>query len=82
MPWYVLGVSTLRHVDIGGTMWLVYIHVHLRVEERLDPLGLAGVQQVFLMVFLSACSGAHAMTGAEWIQTRFGKGKAAQPCAL
>jgi SSS family solute:Na+ symporter len=80
MPWYVLGVSDASGMfDIGGTMWLVYIMFVYGMKSIWIPWVWPVFNQVFLMVFLSAwLRRSNAMTGAEWIQTRFGKGKGAQ----
>ena len=80
MPWYVLGVSDASGMfDIGGTMWLVYIMFIYGLKSVWIPWVWPVFNQVFLMVFLSAwLRRSNAMTGAEWIQTRFGKGKGAQ----
>jgi solute:Na+ symporter, SSS family len=80
LPWYVLGVSDASGMfDIGGTMWLVYIMFVYGLKSVWIPWAWPVFNQVFLMVFLSAwLRRSNAMTGAEWIQTRFGKGKGAQ----
>jgi Na+/proline symporter len=80
MPWYVLGVSDASGMfDIGGTMWLVYIMFVYGLKSVWIPWVWPVFNQIFLMVFLSAwLRRSNAMTGAEWIQTRFGKGKGAQ----
>jgi SSS family solute:Na+ symporter len=65
--------------DIGGTMWLVYIMFIYGMKSVWIPWVWPVFNQIFLMVFLSAwLRRSNAMTGAEWIQTRFGKGKGAQ----
>jgi SSS family solute:Na+ symporter len=80
MPWYVLGVSDASGMfDIGGTMWLVYIMFVYGLKSIWIPWVWPVFNQIFLMVFLSAwLRRSNAMTGAEWIETRFGKGKGAQ----
>jgi Na+/proline symporter len=80
MPWYVLGVSDASGMfDIGGTMWLVYIMFIYGMKSVWIPWVWPVFNQVFLMVFLSAwLRRSNAVSGAEWIQTRFGKGKGAQ----
>jgi solute:Na+ symporter, SSS family len=80
MPWYVLGVSDASGMfDIGGTMWLVYIMFIYGLKSIWIPWVWPVFNQVFLMVFLSAwLRRSNAMTGAHWIETRFGKGKGAQ----
>jgi Na+/proline symporter len=80
MPWYVLGVSDASGMfDIAGTMWLVYIMFVYGLKSVWIPWLWPVFNQVFLMVYLSAwLRRSNAMTGAEWIKTRFGEGKGAQ----
>jgi solute:Na+ symporter, SSS family len=80
MPWYVLGVSDASGMfDIAGTMWLVYIMFICGLKSIWIPWVWPVFNQIFLMVFLSAwLRRSNAMTGAHWIETRFGKGKGAQ----
>jgi solute:Na+ symporter, SSS family len=80
MPWYVLGVSDASGMfDIAGTMWLVYIMFVYGLKSVWIPWLWPVFNQVFLMVYLSSwLRRSNAMTGAEWIETRFGKGKGAQ----
>ena len=80
MPWYVLGVSDASGMfDIAGTMWLVYIMFVYGMKSIWIPWVWPVFNQVFLAVYLSTwLRRSNAMTGAEWIETRFGKGKGAQ----
>ena len=80
MPWYVLGVSDASGMfDIAGTMWLVYILFIYGLKSVWIPWVWPVFNQVFLMVYLSAwLRRSNAVTGAGWIETRFGKGKGAQ----
>ncbi len=80
MPWYVLGVSDASGMfDIAGTMWLVYILFVYGLKSIWIPWVWPVFNQIFLMVFLSAwLRRSNAVTGAAWIETRFGKGKGAQ----
>jgi Na+/proline symporter len=80
MPWYVLGVSDASGMfDIAGTMWLVYIMFVYGLKSVWIPWVWPVFNQVFLMVYLSSwLRRSNAMTGAAWIETRFGKGKGAQ----
>jgi solute:Na+ symporter, SSS family len=80
MPWYVLGVSDASGMfDIAGTMWLVYITFVYGLKSIWIPWVWPVFNQVFLMVYLSSwLRRSKAMTGAEWIKTRFGEGKGAQ----
>jgi len=75
MPWYILGVSNASGMfDISGTMLLVYWMFVYGLKSVWIPWLWPTFNQVFLMVFLSAwLRRSNVMTGAEWIQTRFGK---------
>ena len=80
MPWYVLGVSNASGMfDISVTMLLVYWMFVYGLKSVWIPWLWPTFNQVFMMVFLSAwLRRSNVMTGAEWIQTRFGKGRGAQ----
>jgi solute:Na+ symporter, SSS family len=80
MPWYVLGVSNASGMfDISGTMLLVYWMFVYGLKSVWIPWLWPTFNQIFLMVFLSAwLRRSNVMTGAEWIETRFGKGRGAQ----
>ncbi|MFN8091645.1 MAG: sodium:solute symporter family protein [Vicinamibacteria bacterium] len=80
MPWYVLGVSDASGMfDIAGTMWLVYILFVYGLKSVWIPWVWPVFNQVFLMVYLSSwLRRSNAVTGAHWIETRFGTGKGAQ----
>src|ERR1051325_9516138 len=79
LPWYMLGVSDASGMfDISGTMWLVYILFVYGLKSLWLPWLWPTFNQIFLMMFLSAwLRRSNVMTGAEWIQTRFGKGTGA-----
>src|ERR1035437_9066147 len=80
MPWYVLGISNASGMfDISGTMLLVSWMFVYGVKSVWIPWLWPTFNQIFLMVFLSSwLRRSNAMTGADWIQTRFGKGRGAQ----
>jgi len=80
MPWYLLGISNASGMfDISGTMLLVYWMFVYGLKSVWIPWLWPTFNQVFLMVYLSAwLRRSNVMTGAEWIQTRFGKGRGAQ----
>lgn len=80
MPWYVLGISNASGMfDISGTMLLVYWMFVYGIKSVWIPWLWPTFNQVFLMVYLSTwLRRSNVMTGAEWIQTRFGKGRGAQ----
>jgi solute:Na+ symporter, SSS family len=80
MPWYILGISNASGMfDITGTMWLVYLCFVYGMKSAWIPWLWPVFNQIFLMVYLSAwLRRSNVLTGAEWITTRFGKGKGAQ----
>ncbi len=80
IPWYILGVSNASGMfDITGTMWLVYLIFVYGLKGVFIPWAWPVFNQIFLMVFLSVwLRRSKAMTGAEWIKTRFGTGTGAQ----
>jgi len=80
LPWYVLGISNASGMfDITGTMWLVALCFVYGIKSAWIPWLWPVFNQIFLMIFLSAwLRRSNVMTGAEWIQTRFGHGKGAR----
>ncbi len=74
MPWYILGVSNASGMfDITGTMWLVYLFFVYGLKGAWVPWLWPTFNQIFLMVYLSAwLRRSNVLTGAEWIETRFG----------
>ena len=80
MPWYILGISNASGMfDISGTMLLVYWMFIYGLKSVFIPWLWPTFNQIFLMMFLSAwLRRSNAMTGAEWIKTRFGSGRSAQ----
>ena len=79
LPWYYLGVSNASGMfDISGTMWLVYVLFIYGLKSIWLPWVWPTFNQIFLMVFVSAwLRRSNVLTGAEWIQTRFGRGTGA-----
>ena len=80
LPWYVLGVSNASAMfDITGTMWLVYNVFVYGLKGIWLPWLWPTFNQVFMMVYLSAwIRRSNALTGAEWITSRFGEGRGAE----
>lgn len=80
LPWWMLGVSNASGMfDITGTMWLVYILFVYGLKSVWLPWLWPVFNQVFLMVYLSIwLRRSNVMTGAQWIETRFGSGKGAR----
>jgi len=79
IKWYFLGVSDASGMfDIAGTMLLVYWLSVYGLNSIWLPWLWPVFNQIFLMVYLSPwLRRSNAMTGAEWIKTRFGSGKGA-----
>jgi SSS family solute:Na+ symporter len=75
VPWYVLGVANASGMfDITGTMWLVMTVFVYGVKGVFLPWVWPVFNQIFLMIFLAAwLRRSNVMTGAEWINTRFGE---------
>jgi len=74
LPWYMLGVSNASGMfDITGTMWLVYLCFVYGLKSVWIPWLWPIFNQIFLMIYLSTwLRRSNVLTGAEWIQTRFG----------
>jgi Na+/proline symporter len=79
LPWYMLGVSDASGMfDISGTMYLVSILFVYGMKSIWLPWLWPVFNQVFLMMFLSGwLRRSNVLTGAEWIQTRFGRNRGA-----
>ncbi|HYG22941.1 MAG TPA: sodium:solute symporter family protein [Verrucomicrobiae bacterium] len=79
LRWHVLGISDASGMfDISGTMWLVFILFVYGLKSLWLPWLWPVFNQIFLMMFLSAwLRRSNVLTGAEWIQTRFGRGRGA-----
>jgi SSS family solute:Na+ symporter len=79
LPWWLLGISDASGMfDISGTMWLVYILFVYGLKSLWLPWLWPVFNQIFLMMFLSAwLRRSNVLTGAEWIQTRFGRERGA-----
>jgi SSS family solute:Na+ symporter len=75
LPWYLLGVSNASGMfDVSGTMWMTYAIFVYGAKAIWLPFVWPVFNQIFLMVFMSAWTRrSNVMTGAEWIQTRFGR---------
>ena len=79
IPWWMLGVSNASGMfDISGTMWMVYLLFIYGLKSVWIPWLWPVFNQIFMMVFLSVwLRRSGVMTGAEFIQFRFGNGKGA-----
>lgn len=80
LPWYMLSLSNASGMfDISGTMWLVALCVVYGLKSIWIPWLWPVFNQVFLMVYLSTwLRRSNVLTGAEWIETRFGSGMGGQ----
>ena len=77
LPFYMLGLSNASEMfDISGTMLMVYWAFAYGFKSLWIPWLWPVFNQIFLMVYLSVwLRRSNVLTGAEWIKTRFGKGK-------
>src|SRR5690349_15422636 len=77
LPWYMLGLSNASGMfDISGTMWMVTLLFVYGLKSVWIPWLWPVFNQIFLMMYLSAwLRRSNVLTGAEWIQTRFGTGR-------
>ncbi len=76
VPWYLLGISNASGMfDISGTMWMVMLLFVYGLKSTWIPWVWPMFNQIFMMVFLAAwVRRSNAVTGADWLRTRFGKG--------
>ena len=79
LPWYMLGISDASGMfDVSGTMLMVYWLLVYGLKSIWLPFLWPVFNQIFLMMFLSGwLRRSNVLTGAEWIQTRFGRGTGA-----
>ena len=79
LPWYLLGISDASGMfDISGTMWMVYILFVYGLKSIWLPFLWPVFNQIFLMMFLSGwLRRSNVLTGAQWIESRFGRGRGA-----
>ena len=80
LPWYMLGLSNASGMfDISGTMWLVTLAFVYGLKSVWIPWLWPVFNQIFLAVYLSTwLRRSNVITGAEWIQTRFGNDRGGQ----
>jgi len=74
LPWYMLSLSNASGMfDISGTMWLVTLCFVYGLKSIWIPWLWPVFNQIFLAAYLSTwLRRSKVLTGAEWIQTRFG----------
>src|SRR3989304_6292173 len=79
LPWNLLGISDASGMfDISGTMLMVYWLFAYGLKSIWLPFLWPVFNQIFLMMFLSAwLRRSNVLTGAEWIEFRFGRGTGA-----
>jgi len=84
VPWYLLGISNASSMfDISGTMWLVYMVFVYGLKGIWMPWMWPTFNQVFFMIYLAIwVRRSNVLTGAEWIQTRFGTGRGSELSSL
>ena len=77
LPWYILGISHgASGFDITGTMWFVMIFFIYGVKGA----WILWIWPMFAMIFRMIYLGpwirrSNVLTGAEWMRTRFGRGR-------
>lgn len=74
VPWYLLGASNASSMfDVAGTMWLVTLLFVYGLKSAWLPWLWPTFNTVFMAVYISIwLRRSNAMTGSEWIRTRFG----------
>ena len=77
LPWYALGLSNASGMfDISGTMWMVTLAFVYGLKSIWIPWLWPSFNQVFLMIYLASwLRRSNVTTGAEWMLTRFGRGR-------
>ena len=77
LPWYALGLSNASGMfDISGTMWMVMLAFVYGLKSIWIPWLWPSFNQVFMMMFMGVwLRRSNVTTGAEWMLTRFGRGK-------
>ncbi len=80
IPWPLLSVSNASGMfDITGTMWMVTLLFIYGLKSVWIPWLWPSFNQIFLMIYLAAwMRRSNVLTGAEWMRTRFGKGRGAE----
>jgi SSS family solute:Na+ symporter len=78
LPWYVIGTSHgASGFDITGTMWFVAMLFTYGLKAAFIPWIWPLFDRVFRQVYLGPwVRRSNVLTGAEWMRTRFGTGRA------
>lgn len=76
LPWWIIGTSHgASGFDIAGTMWFVAAFFTYGLKSVFIPWVWPVFDRVFRQVYLGAwIRKSNVLTGAEWMQTRFGTG--------
>ena len=80
LPWWALAMSgSSSYFDITGTMWIVSLFVVIGLKGFWVQWIWGFIIPVFYMVYMGPwIRRSKVMTGAEWMETRFGSGKAGE----
>lgn len=80
LPWWALAMSgSSSYFDITGTMWIVSLFVVMGMKGFWVQWIWGFVIPVFYMVYMGKwIRRSGVMTGSEWMETRFGRGKAGE----
>jgi Na+/proline symporter len=77
IPWWIIGTSHgASGFDITGTMWFVTMFFTYGLKAALIPWVWPMFDRIFRQVYLGQwIRRSNALTGAEWMRTRFGDGR-------
>ena len=80
LPWWALAMSgSSSYFDITGTMWIVSLFVVIGMKGMWVQWIWGFIIPVFYMVYMGKwIRRSGVMTGSEWMETRFGSGKAGE----
>ncbi len=80
LPWWALAMSgSSSYFDITGTMWIVSLFVVMGLKGMWVQWIWGFIIPVFYMAFMGKwIRRSGVMTGSEWMETRFGSGKAGE----
>ncbi len=80
LPWWALAMSgSSSYFDITGTMWIVSLFVVMGLRGMWVQWIWGFIIPVFYMVYMGKwIRRSGVMTGSEWMETRFGSGKAGE----
>ncbi|MDO8587496.1 MAG: hypothetical protein Q7T82_10705 [Armatimonadota bacterium] len=80
LPWWALAMSgSSSYFDITGTMWIVGLFVVIGIKGMWLQWMWGFILPAFYMAFMGKwIRRSGVMTGSEWMETRFGSGKAGE----